>query len=207
MLSPQYLKSYGIGLTGSIATGKSTVAQIIRNQGFPVIDADSLSRLVVEPPSPLRFEIVKLSGIPLLGDQTLDRKGLRNLIAQQPEFKKKLEALMHPAIHKELEKTLECMGLIKNPRLWFYEASLIVETGFYTSLKSLWVTHCPEPVQLQRLMARDHMPQALAAQLMTAQMPSSEKVLKAHRIISTDCSPSELESQICALLTELRGSL
>lgn len=197
------LKNFGIGLTGGIATGKSTAANIIARMGFTVIDADELSRKVVEPGSSLLCELVETFGPSILNAKGLDRQKLRQMIFSDQNAKRKLESLMHPAIQNELVRTLDILGILAKPRPWFYEAALIFETNRHKLFKSIWVTYCSPATQLKRLMERDHLDQASAKAIIEKQLPINQKKEMADKIINTECSLQELENNIKIALADI----
>ncbi len=123
-------KQFGIGLTGGIATGKSTIAQFIRDAGYQCIDADQLARDVVTPGTDGLHEVVGTFGKTVLNqDGTLNRKALGAIVFEAPEKLKLLESILHPRIHAQLSQHLAQAGILDDPKLWFYEASLLFEPG------------------------------------------------------------------------------
>jgi dephospho-CoA kinase len=201
MTPDDLLKSFGIGLTGGIATGKSTVARLLVARGFTVIDADILARRVLAPGSAGLAEVVAAFGPGMLtaaGD--LDRKRLGERIFADPERRKELDALTHPRIRLALAEALKASGLLSVPRPFFYEAALVVETGSHERFSSLWVTLCRPETQLARLVARDARSAAEAQRIIAAQLPAAEKARWADVVIDTDGPPELLESRVDAAL-------
>ena len=122
-------KKYGIGLTGGIASGKTTVASILADLGFPVIDADLLSRKAVKPGTKGLAKVVStFGGVILDEDGQLNRGKLGKIVFDDPSKLKKLESIIHPEIDLLLFEELEVLGLFQHPRHWFYEAALLFET-------------------------------------------------------------------------------
>lgn len=200
-----FIKRYGVGLTGNIATGKSTVAKMIQELGHVVIDADQLSRLAVAPKSPGLAKIVERFGAAvLLDDNTLDRKKLAGIIFDDPQKKKALEQIVHPAIHEMLNQRLLDLGLLSKNRLWFYEASLLVETGAYHKFRALWCTYCSEKEQLRRLTQRDKIDTAYAQKIMANQMPSKQKMQAADICFNTEVPLPELNQKVKAAVQDLQ---
>jgi dephospho-CoA kinase len=205
--SPQYsefVKRFGVGLTGNIATGKSTVANIIRSQGYTVIDADQLSRKAVEKKSPALARIVEKFGASvLLPDGSLDRKKLGTLIFGDVEKKKILEQIMHPAIAEQLQQQIKDLGLIGQHKAWFYEASLLFETNSQHKFRAIWCTYCSEREQLRRLVARDQLAKDFAQSIMASQMPSKQKMQLADVVFHTEVPMQELVQKVKIALEEL----
>jgi dephospho-CoA kinase len=186
MHPPSFLKTNVIALTGGIATGKSTVARILRQHGWTVIDADLLAREVTQPGQAAYDEIISAFGPEVTqADRSLNRAWLRQKIIADPQAKSLLESITHPAIQQRfLEKTRD---LQLGNRDLFYEASLIVEAGRHDEFKELWVCHVPPHVQIDRLCQRDQMSPEQAQQMLSRQMPNDEKIKYAQVVIDTNC--------------------
>lgn len=197
----EILKSHGIGLTGGIGTGKSTVARMIAALGVPVLDADRLSREVTAKGGPALAEIVQAFGAGMLDAQgELDRKRLGSHVFKDPEARRRLEAITHPRIRQALVDALEALGLLARPRLFVYEASLIYENRLDSQFKAVWVTTCPEAVQIRRVMQRDGIPEERVRQVLAAQMPVKDKAARADLVIDTDRPLAQVEAQLAAAL-------
>ncbi len=173
------------GLTGGIASGKSTVAARWRSRGLPVIDADQLAREVVLPGSDGLREIVEVFGSAvLLPDGGLDRKALARLAFADPGARKKLERITHPRIaQRTVERTSELAKA--GAPLACYEAALIVENDLSDYFRPLVVCSCPEDVQLARIRTRDEASAADALARVQAQKPLAVKVAAANFVIDT----------------------
>ncbi len=182
----KFLRTWCIALTGGIATGKSTVAAILREQGFTVLDADGLAREVVVPGSPVLNAIVQAFGTGVL-DQSgmLDRAKLRAMVFADSRAKERLESIMHPAIREALHQELDRRGLVDNPKPVFYEASLIFETGSQKDFREVWATHCPREKQVDRLRHIRSIPDQLANQILAGQMAAVDKASMADHVIET----------------------
>ncbi len=200
--------SYGIALTGGIATGKSTIAAVLRRSGQIVIDADQLSRAIVLPGTEGLAAITAHFGPAVLkADGHLDRTAMRRLIFSDDKQRLALEAIIHPRLTAATQAALAAAGLGDQAKIWFYEAALILERGRGGDFREVWVASCPEDVQLQRLMTRDHSSREEAQAIIKAQMPMHQKLRAATRVIDTDCSMAELELRTTATLTALLQSL
>jgi dephospho-CoA kinase len=200
------LKQWGIALTGGIACGKSTIASILRQHGQIVLDADAISRSVVEPGTEGLAAVVQAFGSSILNaDGTMNRQRMRELVFQDASRRQQLEAIIHPRLLAETQKILELMGLDQNPRLWFYEASLIYERQRAAEFKAVWAAYCPLEMQIERVMQRDRCSREMAEAIIAAQMPAQAKADRADVVIHTDCSFSELEQRVLKALQDLKA--
>jgi dephospho-CoA kinase len=195
------------GLTGGIASGKSTVAARLRGRGLPILDADTLAREVVAPGTDGLRAVIDAFGTGVLGpDGALDRKALARVAFADATARKKLEAITHPRIGRlAMERAL---GLAdKGEPLVCYEAALIVENGMADAFRPLVVVACPEDVQLARVRSRDEASAADAMARIRAQMPVAAKVALADHVIDTSGTleqgakrADEVLAAICAKL-------
>lgn len=186
-----------VGLTGGIATGKSTVSEMLRRLGAEVIDADVLARAVVEPGRPALAAVVNEFGRDLLrADGTLDRARLGAIVFADAEKRKRLEALTHPAIRElfaERVAELEARGF---DGLVFFDAAVIVESGGYKALDRLVVVVTDEATEQARLTARDGIGREEALQRIRSQMPVADKAKLADYVIDNagDRAATETEA-------------
>lgn len=181
------LKSRCVAITGGIATGKSTVAGILRSLQYEVIDADHLARDAVRPGTKTLQAITGIFGSAILTPAGhLDREKIRSIVMSDPAERKKLEAIMHPAIQKLFQERVEQSPLSDGQTLFFYEAALIFETGRQDLFHEVWATYCPEETQIRRLCDRSGLSRADALKILAAQMPALEKATKATRTIPTN---------------------
>ncbi len=203
MTAEQLSREFGIALSGGVATGKSVVSALLRDMGHPVIDADMLARDAVAPKSPALAEIAKTFGRTILDqDGTLRRARLRELIFNDSAQRKALENIVHPRIRELLADKLQREGLLDKPRLWFYEAALLVETGTYRKFKQLWVTHCTPATQLARLCARDSLSHQQATAIIATQLPTSTKLAVADLGIDTETDTADIKALLAQQLKE-----
>ena len=187
MNAQQLSRDFGIGISGGVATGKSIVSGLLRDMEHKVIDADMLARQAVAPNSPALAAIATQFGRTVVNnDGTLHRLRLRQLIFNDARKRKTLEDIVHPRIRQLLATELQQAGFFAQPRLWFYEAALLVETGTYRQFKQLWVTHCSPATQLARLCQRDNISPHQAQTIIAAQLPSDAKLAHAHLCIDTE---------------------
>lgn len=164
-----------IGVTGGIATGKSTIAGFLEELGAQIIDADQLSRDVVAPGSAALKQIAETLGPELLmPDGTLDRKLLRSMIFSDASLRHRLEAITHPAI-KELALQRLDEARQSGAAVAVYMAPLLIEAGATDRVDEIWVVTVRPDIQLERLMARDQCSRDEALRIVAAQMPLAEK--------------------------------
>lgn len=193
-----------IGLTGGVATGKSTVAEMIREHGVPVVDADVIARELMAPGTPLLEQVLHAFGADALtADGQLDRPAMRQRIIDDPAARQRLDALTHPAIAEAIDTQLRALRDEDHP-IAFVEAALMVETGSRHRYDQLWVVTCAPNTQLARLAARDGTSQENALGLIRTQLPLTRKVSVADQVLYNDGEPAELRSQVHAALDALR---
>jgi len=173
-----------VGLTGGIATGKSTVAEVFRRLGSVIIDADVLAREVVVPGEPAYDEIVATFGRGILRpDGLLDRQKLGAIVFAAPDAKKRLEAITHPRIRERFARTLAELEARDFAGLVIFDAPVMIESGNSTAMDRLVVVVTDAATQAQRLTARDALGAAAAEQRMRSQMPVAEKAKLADYVI------------------------
>jgi dephospho-CoA kinase len=198
-----------VGLTGGIATGKSTVSAIFRGLGAVVIDADVLAREVVAPGEPALAEIAREFGDVLLPDGTLDRKKVGALVFADAGRRKRLEAITHPAIRARFLARLRALAEERFDGIVFFDAPVMIESGNYKNMERLVVVATDEATQLRRLMARDAVDEATARARIASQMPVAEKAKLAHHVIDNAGERASTEAQArrvyAALLAEHRA--
>lgn len=184
-----------LGVTGNIASGKSSVCRELARRGALVVDADQLAREVVAPGSPVLEQLVAAFGEDILkADGSLDRQCLGNLVFSVPAARDRLNAIIHPAIAALSVKRLQ--ELRANAPLIVYEAPLLFEVGAETRVdKVLVVTINPE-VQLTRLMKRDGLDQQSAQQRINAQMAQEQKIARADYVIDNSAGKEETMTQV-----------
>jgi dephospho-CoA kinase len=194
------------GLTGGIASGKSAVAAMLREMGFPVLDADPIGHKLLEPGQPEREEVLRAFGADLAGaDGRIDRAKLGAIVFADPDRLAKLNAILHPRVAQILLKQYEEWERSGVRDAAFVEAALLVESGFVSHLDGLIVAWCEPEQQLERLKARG-MSEVDAKRRILAQLPLEEKLLRA--TYSIDCSGTmeSTRAQVHALAARLRKS-
>jgi dephospho-CoA kinase len=191
-----------VGLTGGIGSGKSTVAQILRERGIPVIDADVVARQVVEPGTPAHAEIAAAWPEVMTLDGCIDRKKLGALVFSDPASQARLEAITHPPIRAQVAAQAESLEL-SGHRLAFLEAALLVETGFYKHLDGLVVVALGEESQVDRVMKRDACSRESALARIRAQRPLADKICVANHVIDNGGSTEQTRAQVADILRVL----
>ncbi|KAF8889879.1 CoaE-domain-containing protein [Infundibulicybe gibba] len=192
-----------IGLTGGIATGKSTVANLLRAKHIPIVDADVLARQVVEPGTRGLASIVKAFGRDiLLPDGSLDRKKLGTVIFNDEAKRKILNSIVHPAVRRStLWQVLTYW--IKGEKYCIVDVPLLIEGGLWRWVGKVVVVYCSAEIQLRRLMNRDGSTQEDASSRLKSQIPISQKVEYADLVIDNSGSRQDLDAQVDSLVRQL----
>ena len=198
------------GLTGGIATGKSTVSAMFAHLGCRVIDADLLAREVVAPGQPAHAAVVAEFGREvLLPDGYLDRKRLGTIVFGDAERRKRLEAITHPAIRQRQVRILSGLEEEEFEGVVIWDAALLIESGGAAGMERVIVVFADEATELRRLMARDGVSDADALARIRSQMPVVDKAGRAHYVIDNSGRRADTEAQVRqvhrALLTDLRA--
>ncbi len=191
------------GLTGGIASGKSTVATMLRELGAPVIDADQLAREVVEPGQPALALVAKRWPDCIAPDGRLDRARLAAQVFQSPEARRELEAITHPAIQEAMLRrtvALEAAG----ETIAVYEAALIFERGLEKGLVGVILVVARPETQLRRMRSRDGLSEVEAQRRLAAQLPLQEKVGRAQYLFDTDLPREETRRRVAEVWREIQ---
>lgn len=196
MAAPKQEKKI-IGLTGNLACGKSTVARLLRELGVVVVDADAVSREVTAPGAPLLKKIASAFGVQVLSaDGALDRAKLRELAFQNDDNRKKLEAILHPAIRKRSQTLFE-QAFEQGAPAVVYEAALLIETGQTGDFAGILLVTCLPAHQLERAQARDAtLSPELARKMLAAQTPQPEKIRQATWVLENNGTVEELRVKV-----------
>ena len=195
-----------VGLTGGIASGKSAVAKILERLGAAVINADDLSREVVEPGKVAWQEIIDAFGTGVLQpDQTLDRQKLRTVIFSDRDGRKKLEAIVHPRVRALAEERIREHTVAGYPII-VYEVPLLFEGKLHEWLRPVIVVACDLETQRKRLQERDHLTETEAQKHIDAQMSLAEKRRLADYVIENNGSLEELENQVKVVLEKINAT-
>jgi dephospho-CoA kinase len=196
-----------VGLTGGIASGKTTFAEALRARGVPVVDADAFARAAVARGSPALAEIARAFGPDVLAaDGTLDRRRMGALVFADADARRRLEAITHPAVRRAMaEETARLAGA--GHELVFYDTPLLFEVGLERALDSVVVVWAPREAQRARLVARDGLAPAEADARLAAQLPIDEKAARADFVVENAGPPEELGAKADRLLADLRRGL
>lgn len=189
-------RAYRIGLTGGIASGKSTAAKFFGALGVPILDSDQVARDVVEPGQPPLERLVERFGPSILTpDGHLDRPALREIVFSDPKARADLEALTHPAIGAAMEARSAAAG---GP-YQILVIPLLVEKNLAAHVDRVLVVDCEEQVQIRRLRARDGSTLEQAKAILNAQASRAARLKAADDVIRNDTDMNAVRSQVAAL--------
>ena len=178
-----------VGLTGGIATGKSTVAAILTDAGLIVIDADTVSHDVIKKGLPAWREIVKHFGDEVLfPDGEINRTYLGNIIFNDADKKHALNRIVHPVVSQEMSRRLDQIKRDTPDAIVVLDVPLLLESGMRKGMSEVIVVYIPEHLQIKRLMARDNLSEADALSRIRSQMPIEEKKKLAGIVIDNSFS-------------------
>lgn len=192
-----------LGLTGNIATGKSTILQYLRKKGATIIDADKLSHRVIEPGGPAYDAVVRAFGREILGeDGAIDRKKLGQIVFSNPMDLGRLEKIVHPQVFElgkqEIDRAASSVVVL--------EAIKLLEAGLMSTLcDEIWVVTSSFATQLRRLLEYRQMDEAEARRIINLQTPQAAKVNQADRVIDNDGTIGELYAQLDAIWQDLQA--
>jgi len=192
-----------IGLTGGIASGKSTVARVLAEQSAGIVDADQVAREVVAPGSEGLREVVAAFGPEVLAaDGSLDREKLGSIVFADPQARMRLQSITHPRIGRLSAQRLAALQQSEAPYV-VYEAALLVETGAHKGLDALVVVAADEGLQVSRVMQRDGLSEEAARKRIAAQLPLAQKIEVADFVVHNDGSLRELQERTLELHKQL----
>ncbi|HEV8474282.1 MAG TPA: dephospho-CoA kinase [Methylomirabilota bacterium] len=183
-----------VGLTGGIATGKSTVSDLLRALGCVIIDADVLAREVVRPGEPALARVVAEFGDVLRPDGTLDRAKVAAIVFAEPERRRRLEAILHPAIRERFLARLDALERDGFDGLVVFDAPVMIESGNEKNMDRLVVVVTDEPTQRARLVARDA-DAADGERRIASQMPLADKARLADYVIDNSGDRAATEAR------------
>lgn len=194
-----------VGLTGSIATGKSTAARFFAEAGARLLDADQLARDVVAPGRPALDDIRREFGeAALRADGTLDREFLGARVFSDGDARRRLNAIVHPRVAEAAQAALAAIRSVDPDALVVYDAPLLFETGMQGRFDAVVVVYVPRSEQKRRLMERDGLSAQGADARMAAQMDIEEKAKRADHVLVNTAGLEELREQVIALVGQLR---
>ncbi|MBI9015262.1 MAG: dephospho-CoA kinase [Clostridiales bacterium] len=184
-----------IGLTGGIASGKSTVSNYLKSKSIPIVDADIVSREVVMPGSKGLQAIVDTFGKDILEENHLNRKALRELVFNDEEKRLKLNRILHPIIHDEIQKQIQALKDNNEPIIIF-DAPLLLENNLKYMVDELWLVSTSVEKQIARLIKRDNMTLETAESIISKQMPLIEKERLSDVILDNNSTVEALLKQV-----------
>ncbi len=193
-----------VGLTGGIATGKSTVARILVEKGARLIDFDELSHAVEEPEGPVWKQIVRHFGEGILhADRTIDRRKLGDIVFADREKLDLLNRLVHPAVFQEWQRRLEEIRTAQPDAIVLSDVPLLIEAGMKPMVDLILLVYVPPEEQIARLMARNGYSREDAEKRIASQMPIGEKLPHADLVVRNDGLPETTRKALNAIWTEL----
>lgn len=194
---------FTLGLTGGIASGKSTVSKMLRQLGASIIDADLVARQIVSPGQRGLVAIQAAFGADLVNNHgELDRKKLASIVFGHPDKLEMLNRITHPLIKEEIEKRLIGLGQLECP-VAVVDAALLIEAGWQNMVDEVWLVSVDEQTQVERLMQRDGLTLEEARCRIRSQMPLTQKTPYANRIIDNSGSAEDTQQQVESFYSSL----
>jgi dephospho-CoA kinase len=195
-----------LGLTGGIASGKSTVGSMLRKLGLTVLDADSIAHELIETGEPAYDEVVREFGPSILNaEKRISRAALAKIVFADPAKLQRLNAIVHPRVEERLLVEFEKLQRHAAPAVAFVEAALIIEAGLDKKLDGIVVVWCEPEQQLERLVARG-LSEEEARRRIHSQLPLEEKLLRATEKIDCSGTLAHTRQQVEDLATKLRAA-
>jgi dephospho-CoA kinase len=195
-----------VGLTGTMGSGKSTTASILKKMGAFIIDADALCRDLVQPNRPAWKEVVQTFGEKVLQgtDQEIDRGKLAQIVFNDKTKMKLLENILHPRVVKEEKKLAEQIFKDHPEAIVIVEAALLIESGNHRRMDKTIVVTCDEEQSIQRTMKRSSLNRDEAISRINNQMPQAEKIKEADYVLQNNSEQEELKVKVKTLYSELK---
>jgi len=195
-----------VGLTGGIACGKTVVRRRLEERGIPTLDADAVVHRLLQSGTDVTRQIAESFGAAVIAsDGSVDRKALGAIVFTDEEARKRLNAIVHPGVWREIERFFEEREKVSDP-VAVVDAALMIETGSYRRYDRVVVVHCLPELQLERLMARDGLSREDAERRIRSQMPIEKKQLFADFLVDTSGSIEETMNHIDEIASQLRRS-
>ncbi|MFH1994648.1 MAG: dephospho-CoA kinase [Nitrospinota bacterium] len=193
-----------VGLTGGIATGKSLVSGIFKELGAYIIDADIISRNLVEPGQPAYREIIDFFGSDILNnDKSINREKLGSLVFADHSLKKKLEEIVHPRVIEEQRKLIRQISLGDSTAIIIIDAPLLIESGFHQEVEILIVVTASDKTVVERLFRRNGLSEEEARLRISSQMPIEEKEEMADYIIDNNGELEKTRRRVVEIMETL----
>jgi len=196
-------KPYVVGLTGGIASGKTSVANALRDMGMTVLDADAISRSVTAPGGEALPQVRKTFGDSMFDGEILNRRALGDVVFRDEQKRRQLEEIIHPLVIGKMKRLTE----EANADIVFWDVPLLYETGMDKDCGEVWCVHVPADEQVRRVMRRDHMTRTQAMDRIGCQMPVREKKARAQHLINTSGSFRATRRRVRGLMRDLQRRL
>jgi len=194
-----------IGLTGGVASGKTTVSEVLREEGATLIDADEIAKELVQPQTPAWQELVRVFGNEILDrDGSIHRKKLASLIFSNPRQRNLLNQILHPRIKEEIGCRLEGIRQKDLRAIVVIDAPLLIETGNHRDMDKVIVVFSTETQQIERLRRRNQLSEEQAQAILSSQMSLEEKTKVADYVIRNEGSLEETRQQARDIFQELK---
>ena len=194
-----------VGLTGGVASGKTTVSQILRQEGAILIDADQIARKLVQPRTPTWSELIRVFGKEILeADESINRKKLAAMVFSNHQKRRLLEEILHLQIRNEIDRRVEEIRKKDPEAVVVVDAALLVETGAYRRMDKLIVVTATEAQQIERLRKRTGAAQEEAKGIISSQMALEAKVNVADFIIRNEGTLEETSKKAKEIFQELK---
>lgn len=197
-----------IGLTGGIATGKSTVTEFLIEKGYKVIDADKIARKVVEVNYPAYKEIVEEFGVEILNkDLTINRTKLGSIVFNSEEKRKRLNSIVHPRVFQEISNLI--LNYCESEKIVFLDVPLLIEEldlfkKYNIYIHEIWLVYTDKEKQIERLMQRDNFTYEEAEKRISSQLPMKIKKKCADRIINNNKNIKELKNTVDDIINRFK---
>jgi dephospho-CoA kinase len=194
-----------IGLTGGVASGKTAVSRVLREEGAYLIDSDQIAKELVQPYEPAWSELKWVFGKEILNeDGSIHRKRLAEKIYSDPKQRALLNRILHPRIKAEMGRRVKEIGQRDPDAIVVIDAALIVETGDYQEMDKLIVVTSSEEQQIERLMDRDGTTPEESRRILSSQLPLEEKLKLADFVIRNEGSFEEAKERVKEVFQELK---
>jgi len=194
-----------VGLTGGVASGKSVVSRVLREEGAYLIDADQIARELVEPGTPTWKELVRAFGNEILQeDRSIHRKKLAARVFSDPEQRSILERMIHPRIKEEMSHRLKAISQKDPEAIVVIDAPLLIETGNHREMDKVIVVTSTEEQQIERLREREGMDPEETKRIIASQISTEEKIKAADFVIRNEGSLEDVERKAKEIFRELR---
>jgi len=194
-----------VGLTGGVASGKTVVSQVLREEGAYIIDADQIARELVQPHQPAWNELVKVFGEEILQeDGTIHRKKLADKVFADLKQRELLNQILHPRIREEMDRRTKEIGQKDSEAIVVIDAPLLVERGEHHAMDKLVVVTSTQTQQIKRLKDRDGISPEEALRMLSSQMPLEKKIELADFVIQNEGSLEETKKKAKEIFKELK---